>query len=144
MGAETVTPSPPTPGLLNTRILVTDDHPEMLTLMERALGDSYECEFATSTEQAHEKLDTGSFQLAICNLESADSKGLDLAEEIVRDYPDTATVVPGLATSRRQLHRQRSPSGNSFRMWPMTSSPESAANTVCEHGAMHLKSSGIS
>ena len=94
MGAETATPaSPSTQGLLNTRILVTDDHPEMLTLMERALGESYECEFASSIEQAHEKLDTGSFQLAICNLESADSKGLDLAEEIVRDYPDTATVV---------------------------------------------------
>ncbi len=75
------------------RILVADDHPEMLLLMDSALGENYECEFTDSIEGAHGKLATGAFQLAICNLHSADSSGLDLVEEIVRDYPDTATVV---------------------------------------------------
>jgi PAS domain S-box-containing protein len=94
MGADPATSSPlAAQGSLPTRILVTDDHPEMLLLMDRALGDSYECEFASSFEQAHEKLDTGSFELVICNLESVGSTGLDLAGEIVRDYPGTATVV---------------------------------------------------
>ncbi|HEY5053106.1 MAG TPA: HD domain-containing phosphohydrolase [Solirubrobacterales bacterium] len=94
MGADPATSSPMhAQSSLPTRILVTDDHPEMLLLMDRALGDSYECEFASSVERAHEKLDTGTFKLAICNLKSVGSTGLDLAEEIVRDYPDTATVV---------------------------------------------------
>jgi PAS domain S-box-containing protein len=75
------------------RILVTDDQPEMLDLMDRALGDSYECEFASSIEEARDQLSTGAFHLAICNLDSAGSSGLGLAREIVRDHPDTATVV---------------------------------------------------
>jgi PAS domain S-box-containing protein len=75
------------------RILVTDDQPEMLDLMDRALGDSFECEFASGIEQAHEKLGSGNFQLVICNIEATGRAGLTLAEEIVRDYPDTATVV---------------------------------------------------
>lgn len=75
------------------RILVTDDQPEMLDLMDRALGDSYRCEFASSIEQAREQLGVGTFQLVICNLNSSDSSGLDLAREIVRDHPNTATVI---------------------------------------------------
>lgn len=61
--------------------------------MDRALGDTYECEFASSIGEARDQLDTGTFHLVICNLDSADSSGLDLAREIVRDHPDTATVV---------------------------------------------------
>jgi PAS domain S-box-containing protein len=75
------------------RILVTDDHPGMLDLMDRALGDSYECEFAGSIDEARDRLGTGTFHLVVCNLDSADSSGLDLAHEIVRDHPETATVV---------------------------------------------------
>ncbi len=85
----------PQPDLLPiaVRILVTDDQPGMLDLMDRALGDSYECEFASSIDEARDQLDNGTFHLVICNLDSADSSGLDLAREIVRDHPDTATVV---------------------------------------------------
>ena len=75
------------------RILVTDDQPEMLRLMNRALGESFECEFASDLAQAHAKLSSGTFQLAICNIEAPGRKGLVLAEEIVQEYPDTATVV---------------------------------------------------
>jgi PAS domain S-box-containing protein len=75
------------------RILVTDDQPEMLDLMEQALGSRYECEFAGSAAQARDRLRDGSFGLAVCNLESAGSSGLGLAGEIVRDYPKTATIV---------------------------------------------------
>lgn len=61
--------------------------------MDRALGDTYECEFASDIEEARDRLGTGTFQLAICNLDSVESEGLDLAREIVRDHPDTATVI---------------------------------------------------
>ena len=94
MGARSTLPASQ-PGLkpITARILVTDDQPGMLDLMDRALGDTYECEFASSIEEARDRLGTGTFQLAICNLDSADSSGLDLAREIVRDHPETATVV---------------------------------------------------
>jgi PAS domain S-box-containing protein len=65
----------------------------MLDLMNQALEDGYECEFASTVEEARRHLDTGTFQLAICNLESDGSSGLGLAAEIVRDYPQTATIV---------------------------------------------------
>ena len=94
MGAHPTSPASQ-PDLLpiTARILVTDDQPEMLDLMDRALGDTYECEFASSIEEARDQLSTGIFHLVICNLDSVDSSGLDLAREIVRDHPETATVV---------------------------------------------------
>jgi PAS domain S-box-containing protein len=94
MGARSTFPaSQPGSRPIAARILVTDDQPEMLDLMDRALGDAYECEFASSIAEARDQLGTGTFHLAICNLDSADSSGLDLAREIVRDHPETATVV---------------------------------------------------
>jgi PAS domain S-box-containing protein len=94
MGANSTLPaSQPGSKPIAARILVTDDQPEMLDLMDRALGDSYECEFASSIDEARHQLGTGTFQLVICNLDSADSSGLDLAREIARDHPSTATVV---------------------------------------------------
>ena len=65
----------------------------MLDLMDRALGENYECKFASSAEEARRHLASGNFQLAICNLEAEGSSGLGLAGEIVRDYPQTATIV---------------------------------------------------
>lgn len=94
MGAHPTAPAfQPDSTSIVPRILVTDDQPEMLDLMERALGDSYECEFASSIAEARDQLSAGDFHLVICNLDSADSSGLDLTREIVRDHPDTATVV---------------------------------------------------
>jgi PAS domain S-box-containing protein len=90
-------PAPPLPlfaqGLTNARVLVTDDQPEMLDLVDRALGDAYECEFANGIEQARERLTSGDYHLVICYLETSGNGRLGLAGEIVRDYPDTATVV---------------------------------------------------
>jgi DNA-binding NtrC family response regulator len=45
--------------------------------MDRALGESYECEFASSIEEARDRLGNGTFHLVICNLDSADTSGLD-------------------------------------------------------------------
>jgi PAS domain S-box-containing protein len=94
MAIDASTPrSEPGHGIRQVRILVSDDQPEMLDLMDRALGSRYECQFASNLEQARDLLGSGSFELAVCNLESAGSSGLGLAGEIVRDYPKTATIV---------------------------------------------------
>jgi PAS domain S-box-containing protein len=79
------------PGL--ARILVTDDQPEMLRLVDRALGDRYRCEFAGSVSQAHKKLASNRFQLALCDLQMLDGSGLALAEEITEEHPETAVVL---------------------------------------------------
>jgi PAS domain S-box-containing protein len=79
------------PGL--TRILVTDDQPEMLQVVNRALGKRYRCEFATSVAQAHKKLASANFHLALCDLQMQGASGLALAEEITEEHPETAVVL---------------------------------------------------
>src|ERR1044072_180610 len=75
------------------RILITDDQPEMLLLVDRALGDQYRCEFAVIIAQAHKKLSSADFQLALCDLQMLDGSGLALAQEITEEHPETAVVL---------------------------------------------------
>jgi hypothetical protein len=67
---------------------------------------------------------------------------------LLRDYRRTLTSPlsspAGRVTSSRKLHRKRFPSNISLRMRPTTRSLETASNIVWEHGATHLKISGIS
>jgi PAS domain S-box-containing protein len=79
------------PGL--ARILVTDDKPEVLRLVDKALGGQYRCEFAASAAQAHKKLASTTFQLALCDIQMLDGSGLVLAEEITEEHPDTAVIL---------------------------------------------------
>ena len=83
----------PTAEPADVHILVTDDRPEVRKLVESALGDQFDSQFATSVRQAHERLVAGSFQIALCHLDGADESGLDLVAEIVRGFPSTALVV---------------------------------------------------
>jgi PAS domain S-box-containing protein len=75
------------------RILVTDDRPEMLRTINRALGETYSCEFAGNVDEAREKLDAGKFELALCDVHAAGELGLALTEEIIEDHPGTAVVL---------------------------------------------------
>lgn len=76
------------------RILVTDDRPEVLRLIERALADRFACEFAGSVGEARGKLATdGPFALALCDIEMPGESGLVLVEEIARDHPEMAIVL---------------------------------------------------
>lgn len=76
------------------QILVTDDRPEVLRLIDRSIGGRFACEFAGSVEEARGKLSAnGGFELALCDIEMPGESGLVLVEEIVRDHPDTAIVL---------------------------------------------------
>jgi PAS domain S-box-containing protein len=75
------------------RILVTDDQPEMLRLVDHALGKQYRCEFAASVAQAHKKLASTTFHLALCDIQMLGGSGLALAEEITEEHPETAVVL---------------------------------------------------
>lgn len=84
-------PAQSRPGL--ARVLVTDDQPEMLRLVDRALGGKYRCEFAGSVTQAHKKLSSTPFQLALCDIQMLGGSGLALAEEITEEHPEIAVIL---------------------------------------------------
>jgi PAS domain S-box-containing protein len=75
------------------RILVTDDRPQILRLVDQALGRRYHCDFAATLDQAREKLAATHFHLALCDLEMLGESGVGLAEEIAEEQPDTALVL---------------------------------------------------
>lgn len=75
------------------RVLATDDRPEVLRLVDRALSERYECRFARSVSEAREKLEREPIDLALCDIQMPGESGLDLAEEIARKYPQTAVVL---------------------------------------------------
>lgn len=79
------------PGL--PRVLVTDDRPEVLQLVDRSLCEHYRCDFAANLEQARSRLATEHFQLALCDLEMLGESGFELAEEIAEEHPDTALIL---------------------------------------------------
>ncbi|MEX0971781.1 MAG: HD domain-containing phosphohydrolase [Solirubrobacterales bacterium] len=85
--------APGAPEPQRARILATDDRPEVLRLIERSLGERYECEFAASVEEARGKLSAAPFQLALCDIQMPRESGLVLVEEITRDHPRTAIVM---------------------------------------------------
>jgi PAS domain S-box-containing protein len=89
--SHTTSPARAGPGL--ARILVTDDQPEMLRLVDRALGEEYRCEFAATVAQAHKKLDSIDFQLALCDIQMTGGSGLALAEEITEEHPEIAVIL---------------------------------------------------
>ncbi len=75
------------------RILTTDDRPEVLRMVDRSLGERYECFFATSVAEARDRLAETPVELALCDIQMPGESGLVLVEEIARDYPDTAIVL---------------------------------------------------
>ena len=75
------------------RVLVTDDRPEMLAAIDTALGDRFECEFTGTVDGARKKLLGKEFKLAICDVHAAGELAMALAEEILREHPETAVVL---------------------------------------------------
>ncbi|HWA55016.1 MAG TPA: HD domain-containing phosphohydrolase [Solirubrobacterales bacterium] len=74
-------------------ILATDDRPEVLRLIERTLKERFDCEFAGGVREARGKLREAEFDLALCDIQMPEESGLTLADEIVRQYPQTAVVL---------------------------------------------------
>jgi PAS domain S-box-containing protein len=89
--SHTRSPARADPGL--ARILVTDDQPEMLRLVDRTLGEQYRCDFAATIAQAHKKLGSRTFQLALCDIQMTGGSGLALAEEITEEHPEVAVIL---------------------------------------------------
>jgi len=85
--------SPNDAALQPARILATDDRVEVLRLIDRTLGDRFECRFASSVAEAREKLADEPADLALCDIQMPEESGLALAEEIAAGDTDTAVVL---------------------------------------------------
>ena len=75
------------------RVLTADGRLKVRRLIEHALGDRCECEFAASAAEAWQKLSRDPFQLALCDVRMAGRSDLPLASEIASELPETATVL---------------------------------------------------
>jgi len=76
-----------------TRILVVDDHELVRRVVQRQLCDSYSCAFASSAKEARESLAKEGFELVLCDIYLPDGSGLDLAEELISRFAQTAVVL---------------------------------------------------
>lgn len=75
------------------RILAIDDNPEVLRVVERALGDRFDCEFAEDVPAARERLADAEFDLALCDIQMPGESGLVLVEELREERPVLAVVL---------------------------------------------------
>lgn len=76
-------------------ILIVDDEPDMLQLLKRSLGPDLGCavETAPSALKALEKLGENYFDLVLADIKMPGVDGLELLEEIKRDFPDLTVVM---------------------------------------------------
>lgn len=76
------------------RVLIVDDDASIRRLLGRILPDAeYECFFASDAGEARAQLDEMSFAIALCDVQLPGESGLALAEHILTDYPQTATLM---------------------------------------------------
>ena len=75
------------------RILVTDDRPEMATVVSSALAERYTCDFAGSLDEAGEMLADNAFDLLLCDLHSGGDAALSFARRTIEGELDTAVIL---------------------------------------------------
>jgi PAS domain S-box-containing protein len=74
-------------------ILVIDDDPETLGLIEKVLGEEFEIESAEGAAAAREKLARRRFDLIICDIRFGAGSGQPLVEALSADHPTTSIVL---------------------------------------------------
>jgi putative two-component system response regulator len=75
------------------RILAIDDNPEILRVVERSLGQGFDCEFAQDVPSGRQKLAADRYDLVLCDIQLPGESGLVLVEELVRERPETAVAM---------------------------------------------------
>lgn len=62
--------------------LVVDDNYEIFVLIEAAVGDAYDCEYAPDAFTAHQLLLTRHFDIMLCDIRMPHMDGFDLIEQL--------------------------------------------------------------
>jgi len=73
------------------RILIVDDEDQIRSLLAHQLRThGYDCATAGSPSEARRLLSAESFALVLSDVNMPGESGLDIAQEVLADYPDTA------------------------------------------------------
>lgn len=79
------------------RILAIDNDPEILEMIDRVLGERYQCELADDVSTARQRLAKDQFSVVLCDVQMPGESGLALVEELAAESEATA-VVPTAGT----------------------------------------------
>ena len=94
------------PDPINQRILVVDGEAQIRSLLTRLLeAQGYACSTAVGASEARRLLAAEDFALVLCDVNMPGESGLDFAQEVLVDYPDTAIVMVTGADDRRHAER---------------------------------------
>jgi cyclic di-GMP phosphodiesterase len=78
----------------NERILIVDDEVPIRTLLARLLGThGFDCMTAESAAEARRLLASESIALVLSDVNMPGESGIDFAQEMSKDHPDTAVVM---------------------------------------------------
>jgi len=81
------------------RILIVDDEAMIRRLLHQKLSrEGYQCQEASSAEQALGKLTSNSIGLVILDIKMPGKSGIELLPEIRANYPDTAVIMATAVT----------------------------------------------
>lgn len=76
------------------RLLIVDDEPQILALVERLLSDQgYDCLAASNTADARRVLEEWPVALVLSDVNMPGESGMDFTREVLAKYPDTAVVM---------------------------------------------------
>lgn len=81
------------PSSERARILALVGDPEVLQVVERALGDHFECEYASDVSAGREQLEAAEYDLALCDIQVIGDSDMELIEELRAKRPDVAVVL---------------------------------------------------
>ena len=89
----TATETSPQDGAKPAILAVDDEAPALRTLSRLLIRHGYECEVASSAEEARRVMSRKTFELVLADVNMPGGSGMDLLDFVVREYPDTATVM---------------------------------------------------
>ncbi len=81
----------------DSKILVIDDDPAILEIVERGLGQRFECELAGDLAAAQTQIALDGFDAILCDVQMTGPSGLSLIEDLLTEQEDVA-VIPVAAT----------------------------------------------
>jgi diguanylate cyclase (GGDEF)-like protein/PAS domain S-box-containing protein len=85
----------PAPDSGRPRVMVTDDRPETLAVVNSALAERYLCDFAANLGEAGEALAANDYDLVLCDLDSGGAQAMDFARKTIEGDLDTAVILLG-------------------------------------------------
>lgn len=82
------------------KILIVDDEEVIRMLLKRRLSsEGYQCQEASSADQAIDKLSSDTAELVILDIKMPSKSGVELLPEIKASYPDTAVIMATAVTN---------------------------------------------